>query len=553
MINGVTVSENLRGQAIRPLRRRRDSGDERRHGGHLGGVRALRRRRRQRHHQVRRQSLQRIVPRHAEQRQLADADAVRAQRKSPPIQPTRSCASTRPSRPTNTRWADPSRRTISGSSPPAGCRRRRAADRSSPQICPIPTPTKRGASKGKGPSRSTPTTRSREPTRKIIENQTNDTFNTSASMDLRSLDNRQLPEDLFTASYNGILSPISRSKGRVSSRHFSFIGSGAPTTDLIQGTLLLDTQRGNTRFWSPTFCGVCDPEKRDNTDVFAKAHLLPVDQRHAARTTWSSATTSSTTSGSPTTISPGATTASLRPPRSSRGQDVIPQFLGDGTTVIQWNPIPDRQPGDELPDALGVRERQLAREQPPDGERRAALRPESRRRQRRASRRRTTARSAHASASSGIRPGRSAWAISASFAKYVSAISNSVADSSSAAGNPQTFRFVYRGPSINANGPTTATPRCHCGGLQLVQRQRRRQPAAVGRANHSRPHPGHPGIAGLAQQPGIRRPASAGASATSPPSEPISCIATSGTSTSRAGYQHRQGPGSVRQVVRPRP
>src|SRR5262249_6272209 len=91
---------------------------------------------------------------------------------------------------------------------------------------------------------------------KIIQNNANytdtrDPFNAAASMDLRSLDNRQLPQDLFTANYNGILSSNVMLEARVSSRHFSFIGSGAPTTDLIDGTLLLDRARNSTRYWSP--------------------------------------------------------------------------------------------------------------------------------------------------------------------------------------------------------------------------------------------------------------------------------------------------------------
>ena len=114
------------------------------------------------------------------------------------------------------------------------------------------------------------------------------------------------------------------------------------------------------------------------------------------------------------------------------------------------------------------------------------------------------------------------------------AISNSVADFSSAAGNPQTFRFVYRGPSINANGPIDARRRdAIASGLQLVQRQRRRQPSAGGRADHSRRHAGHPGIAGVAQQPRIRDRREPARSATSLPSAPTSCIATSGISTPR--------------------
>ena len=50
------------------------------------------------------------------------------------------------------------------------------------------------------------------------------------------------------------------------------------------------------------------------------------------------------------------------------------------------------------------------------------------------------------------------WSVTASFAKYVAPVSNPIADSSSAAGNPQTWQYLYRGPNINATGATTATP-----------------------------------------------------------------------------------------------
>jgi hypothetical protein len=51
------------------------------------------------------------------------------------------------------------------------------------------------------------------------------------------------------------------------------------------------------------------------------------------------------------------------------------------------------------------------------------------------------------------------WSITASFAKYVAAIANSIADSSSPAGNPQTLQFLYHGPDINGAGvPVTSTP-----------------------------------------------------------------------------------------------
>jgi outer membrane receptor protein involved in Fe transport len=291
---------------------------------------------------------------------------------------------------------------------------------------------------------------------KIINNQTNDTFQTTASMDARSLDNRQLPQDLFTASYSGVLSSSFFVEGRVSSRHFSFIGSGAPTTDLIQGTLLLDGQRGNTRFWSPTFCGICDPEKRDNTDFFAKgtyflstksggSHSMVFgydlfnDQRFA----------NNHQSGSDYRIF--ATTSFLV------GPDVIPQFLGDGTTIIQWNPIPvgsqgtnfrthslfyndSWRVGSHLTANLGLR---YDRNSGADSAGRVVAKD-----------------SAFSPRVSVVwdPTGDQKWSVTASFAKYVSAIANSIADSSSPAGNPQAFQFIYRGPSINAAGPVTPTP-----------------------------------------------------------------------------------------------
>src|SRR5581483_10513203 len=291
---------------------------------------------------------------------------------------------------------------------------------------------------------------------KIIENQTNDTFNTAASMDLLSLDNRQLPQDLSTGSYNGVLSSNFFVETRFSARHFSFIGSGAPTTDLINGTLLLDSQRGNTRFWSPTFCGICDPERRDNADFFAKGtyflttknggshnmvfgYDLFNDKRFA----------NNHQSGSDYRIF--ATTSYIS------GQDVVPEFLGDGTTVIQWNPIPEGSQGtnfrthslfyndnwrisSHLTANLGLR---FDKNNGAD------------------SAGRLVAKDSAFSPRVGIvwdPTGDQKWAVTASFAKYVAAISNSIADSSSPAGNPQTFQFIYRGPNINATGPTVPTP-----------------------------------------------------------------------------------------------
>jgi len=292
---------------------------------------------------------------------------------------------------------------------------------------------------------------------KITEEQVNNTFNTSASMDVNSLNTRRLPEDLFTINYNGILSPTLFVEGRFSSRHFSFVGDGASSTDLVNGTLLIDQRRG-TRYWAATFCGVCDPEKRDNNDVFVKGSYflskhstcthnmvfgydLFNDKRFA----------NNHQSGSDYRIL--GTTSIVQ------GSSIYPQFLNDGSTLIQWNPIPvgsegtnfrthslfyndNWRVGARLTANLGVRYDHN------NGADSAG---------------RVVANDSAWSPRLGIvwdPTGQQKWSVNASFAKYVSAISNSIADSTSPAGNPQQYRFTYRGPAINANasGPLTQSP-----------------------------------------------------------------------------------------------
>ncbi len=294
---------------------------------------------------------------------------------------------------------------------------------------------------------------------KINEDFNNATFNTSASMDTKSLYNGSEPQDLTTVSYSGVLSPSFFVESRFSTRHFSFEHEGAQSTDLINGTLLLDRQRGNTRYWSPTFCGVCDPEKRDNNDFFAKGtyflstknagshnmvfgYDLFNDKRFA----------NNHQSGSDYRIL--GTTSIIGADNS-----ITPVFLGDGTTIIQWNPIPVGSQGTNFRthsvfynDNWRVNSRLTAN---------VGLRYD--RNNGADSAGRLVAKDSAFSPRIGVvfdPKGDQSWSITASFAKYVAAIANSVADGSSPAGNPQTYQFLYRGPSINADasGPLTSTP-----------------------------------------------------------------------------------------------
>ena len=77
--------------------------------------------------------------------------------------------------------------------------------------------------------------------------------------------------DLATVSYSGVVSPSFFVEARLSARNETLKNVGA-TVDRSRSTarLLVDQSRAGRRYWAPTFCGVCDPEERDNQDVFVK-------------------------------------------------------------------------------------------------------------------------------------------------------------------------------------------------------------------------------------------------------------------------------------------
>lgn len=89
-------------------------------------------------------------------------------------------------------------------------------------------------------------------------------------LDLASVDNRKLPQDLKAINYTGVLSDNFFLEGQFSRRYFAFVGSGSDFTDIIKGTWIQDQNTG-VRYNSPTFCGVCGDETRSNENYLAKA------------------------------------------------------------------------------------------------------------------------------------------------------------------------------------------------------------------------------------------------------------------------------------------
>jgi Carboxypeptidase regulatory-like domain/TonB dependent receptor-like, beta-barrel len=285
--------------------------------------------------------------------------------------------------------------------------------------------------------------------------QINDTFQLTTSMDLASLYNRSTPQDLFTVNYRANLTPQFFFEGRFSLRHFTFVGSGSPYTDLIKGTLLLDRQRGG-RYWSPTFCGVCDNEKRDNDEEYVKGtYFMPTrnggshnmvfgydrfnDKRFA----------NNHQSGSDYRIN--GTTSIIR------DGVIYPSWQPGSSTILQYNPILVGTEGtnfrthsvffndnwrwnNRVTLNLGVRwdKNQGANGQGDDVVKDSAFSPRV-----------------------GIvwdPKGNGQWSVSGSVGRYVAAIANGIADDSSAGGNSALFQYQYSGPAINpdVNAPTSS-------------------------------------------------------------------------------------------------
>ena len=230
------------GPGGQPLHRGRSPGDERGERRRLSGVRSFWRRRRQRHHEVGRQHVQRLVPRHARRRQLAHPDAVR-----------RDALAAAPGSkdPRIPKVVPQYEYTLGGRIVrdrlwffTAG---RWQTQESGRQLVATNIPynftNKTRRVEGKLTYSLTSNHKFQGSVTRNSSDQLNNTFNTSLSMDLRSLSDRQLPDNLWTVNYSGILSSRLFVEARVSQREEHFIGSGAKSTDLIDGTLLIDRQR----------------------------------------------------------------------------------------------------------------------------------------------------------------------------------------------------------------------------------------------------------------------------------------------------------------------
>jgi hypothetical protein len=286
---------------------------------------------------------------------------------------------------------------------------------------------------------------------KVKDKQLGNSF--QAILDLLSVYDRETPQEQYSGNYTGVLTENLVATAQYSKRKFTFIGSGAPSTDLIAGTLLLDRSRGSARYHSPTFCGICGPELRNNENYLGKLSYFLSTEKTGSHDIVGGVDSfndirlaNNHQSGSDYRIL--GTGAVLR------GADIFPIFANDGSTIIQFNPIAKNSLGtsfktnsgflndtwrfsDRLTFGLGVR---YDANDGSDEEGKKVAKDSNI--------------SPRLSLTYDVR-NDARYIAHASYGQYVAAIANTVGDSTSAAGAPQTFQWAYRGPAINVdpNGP----------------------------------------------------------------------------------------------------
>jgi len=87
--------------------------------------------------------------------------------------------------------------------------------------------------------------------------------------DAASLTERDDPDSLAALRYQAVLGRAALLEAQYSRRTMG-LRSGARTSDLVGGTVVLDRANANARFNSPSLCGFCDAEQRDNDDLLLK-------------------------------------------------------------------------------------------------------------------------------------------------------------------------------------------------------------------------------------------------------------------------------------------
>ena len=152
-------------------------------------------------------------------------------------------------------------------------------------------------------------------------------------MELKTLYDPSYPQSLLALNYNGVLTDQVFVEAQYSQRKFAFENAGGYSRDLIAGTNMFDGTLGGLYNASP-FCGVCDPETRDNENVLVKGTWFLSTKGLGSHNVVfgydnfnNKVHSNNYQSGSNYTVYSSATIV--------RGQDVFP-VLGNDSVLVYW-------------------------------------------------------------------------------------------------------------------------------------------------------------------------------------------------------------------------
>lgn len=274
--------------------------------------------------------------------------------------------------------------------------------------------------------------------------------------DLASIYDRSIPEDLQALAYTGVLTDNFFVELQGSRRHLTFVGSGSPYTDLVRGTVIFDGATGSA-YNSAYFCGVCNKgdEERNNQDILVKGSWFlsstavgSHDVRFGYDRYDDMIMSNNYQSGSSYVLNASTVIA-------HNGQ-LYPVLLNDNSTYLQYWPIFHITGGNKfrtdsafINDVwrlnnnfsfnIGVR---YDRNDGTDGSGTQVVKDSKI--------------SPRLSATWDPK-GDGALTFNLGYGKYVAGIANNIADSQTTSGAPAYYNIYYRGPEINANGPEVST------------------------------------------------------------------------------------------------